>query len=36
VQRLLDVTGLRRALHVFDTLDEAAGHVLRHDAARPR
>jgi anti-anti-sigma factor len=29
VQRLLDVTGLRHALQVFDTLEQAAEHVLR-------
>jgi anti-sigma B factor antagonist len=41
VRRLLDVTGLRHALLVFETLEEAAAHVLRnappgpHDQQRP-
>jgi anti-sigma B factor antagonist len=35
VQRLLDVTGLRHALVVFDTPEEAAAHVLRTDPPRP-
>ena len=35
VQRLLEVTGLRDALQIFDTLEDAAAHVLRNDPRRP-
>jgi hypothetical protein len=35
VQRLLDVSGLRHAVLVFDPVEEAAAHVLRNEEPRP-
>jgi anti-anti-sigma factor len=36
VQRLLDATGLRHTLALFETPDDAVAHVLRTGARRPR